>query len=202
MSSMNDAELTRREFVGTIIATPAVLGGLAIGGGLVLLTPTPACGDDDDKPTPEDIEGPYFKAKSPERKSLFEKSDKGTKLVLKGRVLSTRREPVAKALLDFWHCDAKGDYDNEGFKHRGHQFTDSEGRFELETAFPGEYPGRTRHIHVKVQAPKQSILTTQLYFPDEPNNKKDNFFKQALVMKLEDTKAGKSGTFDFVLKLA
>jgi protocatechuate 3,4-dioxygenase beta subunit len=199
---MSPSELTRREFVGTALLAPATFGALAVGGGIILLTPTPACGDDDDKPTPSDIEGPYFKAKSPERKTLLEKGEKATKLVLKGRVLSTRREPVAKALLDFWHCDAKGNYDNDGFKFRGHQFTDNEGRFELETIFPGEYPGRTRHIHVKVQAPKQSILTTQLYFPDEPNNKKDGFFKQALVMKIEKTESGKSAAFDFVLKLA
>ena len=198
---LNPSEMTRREFVGTAIAAPATLGALALGGGLVLLTPTPACGDDDDKPTPADIEGPYFKAKSPERKSLVEKTDKGAKMTLKGRVLSTKGQPVAKALLDFWHCDAAGDYDNDTFKHRGHLFTDSEGRYELETIFPGEYPGRTRHIHVKAQAPKGMILTTQLYFPDEPNNKKDGFFKQALVMKVENAKAGKAAAFDFVLKL-
>jgi protocatechuate 3,4-dioxygenase beta subunit len=123
-------------------------------------------------------------------------------MTLKGRVLDTKGRPVAKALLDFWHCDAEGEYDNDTYKHRGHLFTDAEGRYELETIFPGEYPGRTRHIHVKSQAPNGPILTTQLYFPNEANNKKDRFFKEALVIKLESAKAGKAAAFDFVLKLA
>ncbi len=72
--------------------------------------------------------------------------------------------PVAGALLDFWHADADGEYDLDGFRLRGHQFTDGEGHFSLETVMPGLYPGRTRHIHVKVQAPGGPILTTQLYF--------------------------------------
>ncbi len=40
-----------------------------------------------------------------------------------------------------------------------------QGRYTLETIVPGEYPGRTQHIHVKVQAPNGPILTTQIYFP-------------------------------------
>jgi N-hydroxyarylamine O-acetyltransferase len=43
----------------------------------------------------------------------------------------------------------------------------------VETVVPGLYPGRTRHIHVKVQRPGGSILTTQLYVPDEPRNATD-----------------------------
>ena len=69
---------------------------------------------------------------------------------------------VARALLDVWHADDRGGYDTAGFRLRGHQFTDGSGRFELETIVPGLYPGRTRHIHVKVQAPNGPILTTQL----------------------------------------
>lgn len=130
------------------------------------LQPTPPCGDDDDI-TPAQTEGPYFKTNSPERKSLLEPSITGTKLILIGQVLSTDCKPIAKALLDFWHADDKGVYDNEGFKLRGHQFTDDEGRYALETIVPGLYPGRTRHFHLKVQAPHQPVLTTQLYFPNE-----------------------------------
>ncbi len=47
------------------------------------------------------------------------------------------------------------------------QFADASGRFSLETIVPGAYGGRTRHIHVKVQAPDSPVLTTQLYFPGE-----------------------------------
>ena len=47
----------------------------------------------------------------------------------------------------------------------------------FETIVPGKYPGRTRHYHVKVQAPGRSILTTQLYFPGEPGNDGDRIFE-------------------------
>jgi len=60
---------------------------------------------------------------------------------------------VGGALLDFWQADAAGDYDNTGFRLRGHQFSGADGRFRLATVVPGLYPGRTRHIHVKVQRP-------------------------------------------------
>ncbi|MBI1989253.1 MAG: hypothetical protein HYS65_05890 [Betaproteobacteria bacterium] len=48
------------------------------------------------------------------------------------------------------------------FRYRGHVFADAQDRYRLEAIVPGEYPGRTRHIHVKAQAPGGRILTTQL----------------------------------------
>jgi protocatechuate 3,4-dioxygenase beta subunit len=72
----------------------------------------------------------------------------------------------------------------------------------LETVVPGLYPGRTRHIHVKVQAPNQPVLTTQLYFPGEASNDRDGIFNSALVMDVQDTGDGKAGAFNFVLNIA
>ena len=103
---------------------------------------------------------------------------------------------MPNALLDFWHSDEHGAYDNRGFRYRGHQFADAQGRYRLETIVPAEYPGRTRHIHVKVQAPGGRILTTQLYFPGDPGNKRDGLYRQELeVKKLKGDEAG----FDFVV---
>jgi len=65
---------------------------------------------------------------------------------------------------------------------------------------PGIYPGRTRHFHVKVQAPSRSVLTTQLYFPGEAVNARDPIFSRDLVMQVSDA-GGKAATFDFVLDL-
>ncbi len=165
-----------------------------------ILAPTPACGDDDDL-TPAQTEGPFFTPNSPERTSLLEAGITGTRLVVTGDVLSTRCEPVAGALLDFWHADDAGVYDNAGYKLRGHQFADQQGRYALETILPGLYTGRTRHIHVKVQAPNEPILTTQLYFPDEPGNESDGIFRPELLMDLQDVSDGKSASFNFILEL-
>ena len=162
------------------------------------LAPTPSC-DDGDDPTPEQTDGPFFTPDSPERASLLEDGMPGTKLVLSGAVLSTACAPIAGAMLDFWQADDGGVYDNEGYTLRGHQFADENGRYRLETIVPGLYPGRTRHIHVKVQAPDGPVLTTQLYFPGEPQNATDGIFREECLIAIEDVADGKDAAFDFVL---
>jgi protocatechuate 3,4-dioxygenase beta subunit len=86
-----------------------------------------------------------------------------------------------------------------GFKLRGHQFTDANGRYRLETIVPGLYPGRTRHFHVKVQAPHGRVLTTQLYFPGEPRNRRDFLYRPDLLMELKEADGAKRGGFHFLL---
>lgn len=90
------------------------------------MPPTPACGDEDDV-TPRQTEGPFYTPDSPERTSLLEPGIEGTRVVVSGRVLTTDCRPVAGALVDFWHADDAGRYDNAGYKLRGHQFTDARG---------------------------------------------------------------------------
>ena len=168
-----------------------------------VLAPTPECGDDDDEVTPQQTEGPYFTPNSPERTSLREADMNGTNLTVAGTVLTTNCQPLVGALVDFWHADDAGEYDNVGYRLRGHQFTDAAGRYSFETIVPGLYPGRTRHIHVKVQAPNQPILTTQLYFPNEPDNDRDGIFAAVLVIDVQDQADGsKTGAFNFVLNMA
>jgi protocatechuate 3,4-dioxygenase beta subunit len=196
--------LSRRRFIeASALALPAVL--VACGEdedqtsapAARRLAPTPAC-DDDDDPTPEQTEGPYFKPDSPRRRSLLEPGVTGTQLVLAGRVLSEECRPVRRALLDFWQADGEGNYDNERFRLRGHQFSDARGRFQLRTVVPGLYTGRTRHIHVKVQAPRGRVLTTQLYLPGEPRNRGDGIFDPALLMAVRGARPRRA-RFDFVL---
>jgi protocatechuate 3,4-dioxygenase beta subunit len=163
------------------------------------LEATPACGDDDDEPTIAQTAGPYYTPNTPERTSFLEEGMAGTHLLLSGFVLTTACQPVGRALLDFWHCDDAGVYDNAGYRLRGHQFSDEQGRYQLETIVPGVYPGRTRHIHVKVQAPNQPVLTTQLYFPDEAENSRDGIFHPDLVVTAAEEAGGLSARFTFVL---
>jgi protocatechuate 3,4-dioxygenase beta subunit len=162
------------------------------------LNPTPAC-HDGDAPTQHQTEGPYFKPSSPERVELIEPGMGGQPLELVGFVLTRGCKPVAGALVDFWQANDKGEYDNSGFRLRGHQFTDAEGRFRLRTIVPGLYPGRTRHIHVKAQPHDGEILTTQLYFPGEAANRKDGLFRKELVMRTAKNQGWLAGRFDFVL---
>ncbi len=159
---------------------------------------TPECVDSDDL-TPAQTEGPYFTPNSPERASLLEPGIAGTPLLLSGYVLTPGCEPVAGALMDFWQADDAGQYDNLGYRLRGHQYTDELGRYTLETIVPGLYPGRTRHIHLKVQAPNARVLTTQLYFEGEQRNRTDGIFDPRLVLSPIDVDAGRAATFNFVV---
>jgi protocatechuate 3,4-dioxygenase beta subunit len=141
-------------------------------------------------------EGPFFKTDTPLRTSFLEK-DARTRLVVSGQVLSAQCRPVANALLEFWHADEFGEYDNKGYRYRGHQHADAQGRYRLETVVPAEYPGRARHIHVKVQAPGRTLTTTQLYFPNQPGNRRDGIYRPELEMKI--AKPGE-GVYDFVVE--
>ncbi|MFF4867822.1 carbohydrate-binding protein [Streptomyces sp. NPDC090109] len=161
---------------------------------------TPAC-DDGDDPTPEQIEGPYFKPNSPLRSSLLEGNTPGVRLTVSGYVFGLACRPISGVLLDFWQADTNGAYDNTGFRFRGHQFTGADGSFKLTTIVPGLYPGRTRHIHVKVQAPGRPVLTTQLYFPGEPRNNTDSIFDPRLLMTVRDAGGAREAAFDFVLNV-
>jgi protocatechuate 3,4-dioxygenase beta subunit len=162
--------------------------------------PTPECRDGDD-PTEPQIEGPFFKPRSPERADLVEPAARGRIYQLEGLVLTRSCRPVAGVLLDLWHANENGDYDNSGFRYRGHLFSDAAGRYRFRTILPGLYPGRTRHYHLKVQAPRQRILTTQLYFPNEPRNSRDDFFSPQLLMHISQASALTSARFDFVLNI-
>jgi protocatechuate 3,4-dioxygenase beta subunit len=149
--------------------------------------------------TPAMTEGPYFKAGSPERQSLIEDDMTGAHITITGYVLTADCRPVPHAFLDFWQADAEGVYDNSGYRMRGHQSTDETGRYQLETVMPGQYPGRTPHIHVNVQAPGGPLLTTQLYFPDEPGNDTDSIFSPQLLVTVQKSNGGIEATFDFIV---
>jgi protocatechuate 3,4-dioxygenase beta subunit len=195
----------RRDFLRRSGAVPSTLLLLALGktdeGRADAVSPTPAC-DDGHGPTPRQTAGPFFLPHSPQRASLLEPGINGTKIVLTGQVLWTRCRAVSGALLDFWHANDAGEYDVDGFRLRGHQFADSEGRYRLETIVPGLYPGRTRHFHVTVQAPNGPPLTTQLYFPGEQRNARDFLFGRRLLMTIDDHGGRKAARFDFVLAFA
>jgi protocatechuate 3,4-dioxygenase beta subunit len=147
------------------------------------LSPTPEC-KDGDEPTVAQTEGPFYKPKSPQRADLREAGVTGRPLVLSGLVLTRECRPVPRAVVDLWHADDKGDYDNRGFHCRGHVLADEAGRYQFRTIRPGLYTGRTRHYHVKVAAPGRLLLTTQLYFPNEPANARDGLFQRALLMRV------------------
>ena len=204
---MTSGEITRRRLFELGLALPplAFLAGrsdlladvAAAASAPLALTPEIVDADD---PTPPQSEGPFFTPRSPRRKSIIPAGAPGTRLTLSGRVLTTGGRPIPRALLDFWQTDARGVYDNSGYRFRGHQVTDARGRYTLQTVVPGLYTGRTRHIHVKAQAPRGRVLTTQLYFPGESGNRQDFLFDSELLLRAWRRVGGRRvARFDFVL---
>jgi protocatechuate 3,4-dioxygenase beta subunit len=150
--------------------------------------------------TPSMAEGPFYKTGSPQRTSLIEDDVIGTRLQLSGFVFTRECQPVAGALLDFWQADGLGNYDNAGYRLRGHQYTDENGRYYLETVVPGVYPSRTPHIHVRVQPLDGGLLITQIFFPDEPSNLTDHIFSPQLVITITEHGGDiLQGEFNFVI---
>ena len=136
---------------------------------------------------PEQTEGPYFVDERLNRSDI--RSDPtdgrvkpGTPLALTLLVSSFGAggcQPLPDAQVDIWHCDALGVYsDVQDFSFntigqkflRGYQVTDTRGEARFVTVYPGWYPGRTVHIHVKIRtapvARRSFEFTSQLYFDD------------------------------------
>jgi protocatechuate 3,4-dioxygenase beta subunit len=199
---------SRKETTMKVATRRAILTGFVAGSALVATSafpqsrapaaPTPSCGDDH-RPTLSQTEGPFFKPNTPLRNDFVGDAPNGTKIVLSGFVFDAACRPVPAALVELWHADENGHYDNDGFKLRGHQFTDDRGRWQFSTIMPALYPGRTRHYHVKVQRPNGRPLTTQLYFPDEPQNSRDGIFNERLLLKINRETNPLAARFDFVI---
>lgn len=151
--------------------------------------------------TPAQTEGPYYLAGAPMKASLVEAGMAGTRVLLTGRVITSQCAPVAGAIVDVWQADDAGAYDLKGYRLRGKVTADAQGNYAIETILPGLYPGRTRHIHVKISIPGGATVTTQVYFPNENANKTDGIFDAAMLAKMSDGAGGaKVATIDFVLK--
>lgn len=55
---------------------------------------------------------------------------------------------------------------DDGTYLRGAQTTDANGIAQFTTIFPGWYPGRAAHIHLKVHVDRKTVLTSQLFFEE------------------------------------
>ena len=128
---------------------------------------------------PEQDEGPYHRPDVPQRRDVVEDAP-GVPLALGVRLADRGRSPLTDATIEIWHCDALGRY--SGFPPpapsttyvtdrmflRGIQAVDVTGAVEFRTVYPGWYPGRTIHIHVRAHVGGQEF-TSQLYFPEPVN---------------------------------
>jgi protocatechuate 3,4-dioxygenase beta subunit len=162
--------------------------------------PGPPC-EADATPTPGLPADGTYRAGAPVRTSLLGPGVTGTPLVLTGTVSGVTCGRIAGARLEFWQADARGVYDMQGFRLRGQQATDAEGRFSLRTIVPGAGATRARHLGVHVTVAGKADFWTELFFPDDPGNAADKRFQPALLLKTMRAAQGVNATFDILLAI-
>jgi len=172
---MPHPDARRRLILGAGLALPALyLPRLAA-------APTPSCGAG----TRAQTAGPFYTPDSPVKSDFRPDDPAGSPLDLRARVVDTQCRPIEGAVVDLWHANSQGRYDNAGYRLRGHQRADAQGGVRFHTVMPANYGGRTRHFHVRIFRPGGGrLLTTQLYFPDEAANADDGIFDPQLVLEL------------------
>ena len=116
-------------------------------------------------------QGPFYSTNAPTilNNQLALANEPGTRLTISGWVHNLDcTEYIAGAILDIWHADDAGTYDNTGFNLRGKTTSNNQGFYLFETIYPGKYLNgnsyRPAHIHFKITPPGYPLLTTQLYF--------------------------------------
>lgn len=171
--------------------------------------------------TVEAVEGPFFvsgMAELTDGNLNFSKLP-GVPIEISGHVYDglDAAKPLAGAAVDIWHADSDGSYHPNGngpatnykaeeLALRGFVLTDAEGRYRFDTIYPGEYSGRTRHIHFKIRGGNKPELTTQLIVPAKPGDSltfDDDDIAEGLpncqLLNLDETSSPAKATFDFRL---
>lgn len=174
----------RRSFLKRILA-----GGVALSAAASRATSGPL------KPTPPEIEGPFYPV-TPQKDKDFDLTRvegvdgtaKGTPIIIEGRVVDETGEPIEDATVDLWQANTFGRYRHPhdpndapldpAFQGWAIVPSGKDGSFRFKTVFPGTYPaaeGWTRppHIHYKVSKRGYVELVTQMYFPGHELNEKD-----------------------------
>jgi len=136
--------------------------------------------------TTNDILGPFFRPDAPLRSDLTYEGITGSIIEIKGTVFENDCiTPIEDALIEIWHCDSDGNYDNdsEEFRHRASFMTLADGVYSFKTIIPGKYLNgalyRPSHIHFRVTAKNHPELISQIYFQGDPHIEKDPWASSA-----------------------
>ncbi|MDF1709075.1 MAG: intradiol ring-cleavage dioxygenase [Paracoccaceae bacterium] len=150
---------------------------------------------------------------------------KGAKMLVRGRILSTDGTPLAGAKLDVWQANDEGFYDVQqkgiqpDFNLRGVFRTNEAGEYWFRGVKPkyypipddgpvgkllgalGRHPYRPAHLHYIIEAEGHERLVTHIFDPDDPYIASDAVFgvKESLMAKftpVTDAARQKEAGFD------
>lgn len=136
----------------------------------------------------DSFEGPFFFCTNPGAADIARRQP-GAPLVIALRAIDAATcQPIPDAVIDVWHCDAKGLYSGQNLavdeplkdtrhtppanddRHcRGALRTDADGIAEFRSIYPGYYVERAIHIHFKVHIGQRAFLTNQALLPETDN---------------------------------
>ncbi len=145
--------------------------------------------------TPHLILGPFYpiRVRSHSREVWSGKPqslNEPSRVKISGRVLDTAGRPVRDALVEVWQADQHGRYrhadphatqpSDPRFAGYAAQRTRASGRYFFWTLKPGAYGDgealRAPHLHFQVTS-RHYRLVTQMFFPDEPLNDRDHWYR-------------------------
>lgn len=159
--------------------------------------------------TPSTLPGPFYRPDAPDLPLGADlcRNGAGRQLEVRGEVFGPDRHPLRGALVEVWHANAEGRYENQDPDNqpehnlRGRFLADDQGRFHFRTIRPGGYAlpddgpvgqlarrlglslDRPAHIHFAVTAPGHRRLVTAIFDGADPAIARDALFavKPALV---------------------
>lgn len=165
-----------------------------------------------DTSTTTDVLGPFYRPDAPLRSNLIPAGETGEVLHLSGVVYNEKgKSPLPNALVEAWHCDEHGVYDNTSdvYRFRGAVKTGSDGKYYFKTLIPVPYKDsgthtRPAHIHLRISGTRYQDLITQVYFkgdsfiPGDISSSSPLSAHRILTMT-ENAAKEKAVTFDIVM---
>jgi protocatechuate 3,4-dioxygenase beta subunit len=165
-------------------------------------------------------EGPYYITNTPQLVdgNLNKTGLPGEPITIVGHVYggTDTSRSIAGAKIEIWQTDRDGVYHPESngdmsqysaaeIALRGYVLTDDTGRYQFTTVYPGYYPGRTRHIHIRASADGFGGITTQIIVPampgdgTTPDERDRSGSATGQFVTFSDKDGVKAGTFNFFM---
>jgi protocatechuate 3,4-dioxygenase beta subunit len=163
-------------------------------------------------PTTTDILGPFYRPGAPFKTDLVQPGTKGEILHFSGTVYDKNGKVLKDALIEIWHCNEDGVYDNtsDNYVYRAAAKTSTSGKYQFKTIMPVPYAAgqtltRPAHIHMRISANGVQDLVTQIYFKGDKYiagdiSAKDPSALNRILDMTKDTKNEIVVKFDIYLK--